>query len=90
MHSLLSHAGLCTSTCSFNDRLCKHAATAVPIQVRDDTEFDDGGGADTAGDGDGGDATSAAAGSGLPWDDDPSRDYKYEELLGGQLVSHLA
>lgn len=55
---------------------------AVPIQVRDDTEFDDGAGGDTAGDGDGGDATSAAAASGLPWDDDPSRDYKYEELLG--------
>lgn len=51
-------------------------------RVRDDTEFDDGAGADTAGgDGDGGDVSSAPAASGLPWDDDPSRDYKYEELL---------
>lgn len=50
-------------------------------RAREEGEFDEAAGPDAAADGDGNDANNTATGSGLPWDDDPSRDYKYEELL---------
>lgn len=57
-----------------------YARIRFPSQ-RDDAEFGEALDEDAAGDADG-EKGAAAGGSGLPWDGDDKRDYKYEELLG--------
>ena len=56
--------------------------------MRDDAEFGDAPeAAEAAPDGEGGEAAKTSADSGLPWDGDDARDYKYEELLGANLAA---
>ena len=68
--------------------LCTEASgESVALQARDDAEFGDaGGGGETALDGEDSETVNTTSGTGLPWDDDAARDYKYEELLGAGLT----